>query len=204
MLCKCSVFGQHNKMAFPEVYILRHGQTQWNAQGRLQGHFDSELTDLGREQAMAQRAILERCDLTGARLWSSPLGRAVHTAQIVLPGWNIETHEDLAEIGIGAWAGQFLTDLPPEACQNHSSDGFLDLYDHAPGGEGLIGLHQRCVRFLHALTGPSVIVTHGITSRMLRVILMGGGCSDLSGVDGGQGVVFKIKDQLQTKLTFGA
>ena len=51
--------------SYPPLYILRHGETVWNAENRLQGHFDSPLTARGRAQAEAQNAILRARDLTG-------------------------------------------------------------------------------------------------------------------------------------------
>ena len=191
-------------MTMPELFILRHGQTEWNAAGRLQGGYDSPLTALGHQQARAQQAILAACDLEGFQVLSSPLGRALETAKIALPGQKIHRRHALREIGIGAWAGVLVSDLPQDARGNPSADGDLALYRSAPGGEGLGALFTRCQRFLQEIDRPSVLVTHGITSRMLRAILLGRGGDDLTDLDGGQGVVFKIKDQVQTKLVFGA
>ena len=53
------------EMSFPDLYILRHGQTEWNAEHRVQGGLDSPLTAQGREEAARQRALLAECDLTG-------------------------------------------------------------------------------------------------------------------------------------------
>ena len=91
----------------PEVLVLRHGQTQWNAEGRLQGHLDSPLTETGLRQAQRQNEILRPYDLTGFRFISSPQRRARLTAQIALAGIaaEIETSTELMEIGMGAWAG---------------------------------------------------------------------------------------------------
>ena len=60
---------------YPTLYILRHGETEWNLANRLQGHFDSPLTERGREQAAAQNAILKHCDLAGFSALSSPQGK---------------------------------------------------------------------------------------------------------------------------------
>jgi hypothetical protein len=74
----------------PEVLVLRHGQTEWNAEGRLQGHLDSPLTEKGLRQAQRQNEILQPYDLTGFRFISSPQGRAHMTAQIALAGLAAE------------------------------------------------------------------------------------------------------------------
>ncbi|MFG6531813.1 MULTISPECIES: histidine phosphatase family protein [unclassified Sulfitobacter] len=185
---------------YPTLYILRHGETEWNLANRLQGHFDSPLTERGREQAAAQNAILKRCDLAGFSALSSRQGRAVVTAEIALAGTGMEAAPDprLGEIGIGAWAG-----MPRETLlrQTPAARDSYDLYEHAPEGEGFAALHKRCQRFLDSLSGPHVLVTHGITSRMLRLILLGRTPAALREMQGGQGVVFRLENGQQERLT---
>ncbi|APE43217.1 phosphoglycerate mutase [Sulfitobacter alexandrii] len=186
----------------PPLYILRHGETTWNAMGRLQGHFHSDLTDLGRAQAETQRAILGARDTDGFDLVSSPQGRALQTARIVMrdmPG-HLRTDPALSEIGLGEWAGR---DRATLLAQTGAADGFA-LYELAPGGEGLDALQARCSAFIATLRRPAILVTHGITSRMLRLLLTGRPLADLRHVDGGQGVVFHVVDGRQYRLTLGA
>ncbi|UWR13827.1 histidine phosphatase family protein [Sulfitobacter sp. M368] len=186
----------------PPLYILRHGETEWNATGRLQGRFDSPLTKAGRAQAEAQREILQVNDLTGFSAISSPQGRAVQTARIACAGLidPIATDPALSEIGLGDWAGGIRADLIQSS---GASDGF-DLYELAPNGEGFAALHARCHRFLSGLTDPAVLITHGITSRMLRLILTGRPIRDLRDMAGGQGVVFYLENGKQKRLDLGA
>ncbi|MEM6277220.1 MAG: histidine phosphatase family protein, partial [Pseudomonadota bacterium] len=68
------------------------------------------------------------------------------------------------------------------------------LYEAAPGGEGLTALEHRCRAFLDDLAGPAVLVTHGITGRMLRALWLGLGQDGLDDLPGGQGVVFHLSD----------
>ena len=188
---------------WPETYILRHGQTLWNAQHRIQGGFDSPLTDLGRDQAARQGAILAGLDLAGFAGFSSPQGRAFVTAGIALAGHvaTIRTDDRLCEIRVGDYEGRVRQELPGGADVDFSEESALHLYDKAPGGEGFAGLHARCLSFLEDhRAAPMVIVTHGITSRMLRLILTGQGIEALAHVGGGQGVVFHIRDGRQKVL----
>lgn len=188
--------------ACPPLYILRHGQTVWNLEGRLQGRFDSELTAEGIEQARVQRRILQRLDLSGFAAISSPQGRAQATAQIALEGLlsPISTDAALSEVGLGDWAGESRAEM---MAQSGAPDGFA-LYDLAPGGEGLAALRERCEVFLRALNQPSVLITHGITSRMLRLILTEQSNRRLRQMEGGQGVVFHLADGRQKRLTLRA
>lgn len=193
-------------MAFPPVYILRHGQTVWNAEHRIQGALDSALTAQGRAQAAAQNSILARRDLSGITAFCSPQGRAFHTASIALDGLcaRIQTDARLAEIGVGQWTGMLRDDLVIDRPVDESDESALDLYERAPGGEGFAALRRRCVSFLAELPGPSVLVTHGITSRMLRLVLLNRDTSEIALLPGGQGVVFYLENGVQTKLSIRA
>ncbi len=181
-----------------ELYVLRHGETEWNVEGRMQGALDSALTPRGRAQAQRQAEIFQSLDLEGADIFSSPQGRAIETAKIALAVHmpDLRTDDRLREIGVGAWAGRLRCDLEPYGEAGSS----LALYENAPGGEGFARLALRCAAFLADLRKPAVIVTHGITSRMLRAIAMGGGIDDLAKMPCGQGVVYHIKNAVQKRL----
>ena len=95
-----------NTHLYPELYILRHGETLWNQQGRFQGQRDSPLTDKGRRQAMAQGKVLRSVKILPRIVFVSPLGRTLTAANLAAP--FIETHVKeprLLEINFGAWEG---------------------------------------------------------------------------------------------------
>ena len=188
--------------AYPDLYILRHGQTEWNAEHRIQGGLDSPLTRTGLAQAAAQQRILGGRDLTGYAAISSPQGRAARTAEIALEGLlgPIRYDARLSEIGVGEWQGLRRDDLVIDRVMDETEEGALDLYERAPGGEGFAALRRRCEAFLADLTGPAVLVTHGITSRMLRLVLLGRDISEIALLEGGQGNVFHLSGGVQTKL----
>ncbi|WP_298911745.1 histidine phosphatase family protein [uncultured Roseobacter sp.] len=190
----------------PPVYILRHGQTEWNAQHRIQGRLDSPLTEQGRAQARAQRQILGSCDLTGFQALCSPQGRAFHTASIALDGLvaAINTDQCLSEIAVGDWEGMRRDELIIDRPMDESEESALDLYERAPGGEGFVALHARCRAFLERLSQPSVLVTHGITSRMLRLIILEMDISEIGRLPGGQGVVYHLENKEMKRLSIGA
>jgi len=190
----------------PPLYILRHGETEWNAEGRLQGHLDSPLTPRGLAQAKAQHAILAAQDLSGFQAFASPQLRALTTASIALTGLlpQVETDTRLREIGVGAWAGRARQEIMIDRPLDESDESVFDLYERAPGGEGFTALAERCSAFLSALSTPAVLVTHGITSRMLRLLALDMDISEMAALPGGQGVVFRIFEGEQVLLTKGA
>ncbi|XDA96475.1 histidine phosphatase family protein [Sulfitobacter sp. LCG007] len=191
--------------AFPRLFVMRHGQTEWNAARRMQGWRDSALTDQGVAEALRQRNILSGCDLTGCTAISSPQVRALHTAALALQGLvhEIRTDERLKEIGVGEWTGMTADQLELRGATFGDDSGSLLHYDRAPGGEGFEALYRRCKAFLDDLRGPAILVTHGVTSRMLRLIVLGRAIRELDDIPGGQGVVYHLEDGRQQCLPIG-
>jgi len=185
-------------MTFPEIYVLRHGETEWNAQDRMQGWLNSPLTAKGLMDAARQHEIMRGQNLAGFDVVSSPSGRAFQTAGIALGPLveEIQTDKRLREIGVGEWAGRLRAGLP----QFEEPDGYLQQYDQAPGGEGMSGLEKRVSGFLADVSGPMVLITHGVTSRMLRWLVIGEAALDGPGPNGGQGCVYHLKEGVQTLL----
>ncbi|MEL6620354.1 MAG: histidine phosphatase family protein [Pseudomonadota bacterium] len=184
-------------MPFQPIYVMRHGETEWNAEGRFQGGLNSPLTALGRAQAEQLAATLATLDLDRFDVWVSPQGRAFETAAIALSrqATMLRTDDRLREIGVGDWSGKLRSEFAPAGhLLTDSPDGPLALYEHAPGGEGFAALRARCEAFLSDLTRPALCVTHGITSRMLRTVAMGLSVAGLGDLPGGQGMVHVVED----------
>ena len=191
-------------MAYPDLLILRHGETEWNREGRIQGEMDSPLTDRGRAQAAAQGRLMADRDLSGWAMWSSPQRRARTTAEIALPGHHVLIDPRLSEIAMGEWTGARRAEIAQQHPHLFDHDTDLTWYDSAPGGEGLEALYARTGAFLATLRGPAVLVTHGITSRMLRCHALGLEPGAFADLPGGQGVVYAILQGKQICLSEGA
>ena len=157
------------------IYLCRHGQTEWNREGRLQGRTESDLTPLGRLQAAAMADLL--FDLVArepAATWTlvaSPLRRARMTAEAIGQrlGLPIEFDERLLEIDVGEWSGRLRDEVRGENPHLAGDDawGFL-----APGGETYEGMMARIAEWL-ADQAPEperrlVVVSHGVAGRLLR------------------------------------
>ncbi|MEO9682643.1 MAG: histidine phosphatase family protein [Tateyamaria sp.] len=184
-------------MTYPDLYILRHGQTEWNAQERMQGWLNSPLTPKGKADAARQGEILQTLDLNGFAFWCSPSGRAVQTAGIACPmAESIHTDIRLREIGVGDWAGRLRSELPMPG----GPDPYMAQYEMAPNGEGLDAVSRRAAAFLAELKGPAVLITHGITSRAIRNIVIGPDALANPSVHGGQGCVYSLSGGVQEML----
>ena len=182
-------------MSLPEIFVIRHGETEWNRQGRLQGDLDSPLTERGRAQAKAVGALLRAEGITpdSHAFYCSPLGRARRSAALILGPGADRVIEDarLREISVGRWTGLDRAAILAETGLGEDAH-FMEFYLRAPGGEPLAQLHDRCRAFLETLTRPSVVICHGITSRALRAAAMGWGPERLADLPGGQGVVHHV------------
>jgi len=139
------------------LILVRHGQTQVNAEGRLQGRFDAPLTDLGRRQAAALADAMALAD--GARVVSSPLARARETAAGF--GLPVEVDERWVEMDYGEYDERPFAEVPVEVWQRWRTDASYA----PPGGESIaeVGARVRaaCEQLLpEAAERDVVVVSH--------------------------------------------
>ncbi len=151
------------------ICIIRHGETDWNSSGRLQGCEDIELNELGRMQAAQLAAYLSK------QQWdvviSSPLKRAYETAQIIasrisLP--NLIMHEGLRERDYGEASG-----LLPDERHKRFPDGII------PGQEEFEHLRERAIRALDEIAAQHsgkkiIVVSHGAFTNSILYTISGG------------------------------
>lgn len=155
-------------------FLLRHGQTAWNLERKNQGKEDIPLDDVGRRQSDQTVAALSH--LSFDVIWSSPLQRALETAQRFgqATGAAIRVDQRLVERSYGEWEG-----LTPEEIGAPYEEYRQDrvLY-RPPGGETGIEVFCRCVSFLHdALAEDArshLVVSHGGTIAFLTAALLHG------------------------------
>lgn len=161
-----------------KIFVLRHGQTRFNAERKLQGHCNSPLTATGKAQALAMGTQL-KSHLHGRnyRMYASPLGRAIETAHIICDeiGYcKTELHQEprLKEFSLGHWEEKPLFDLLEEKPNLlDSPDWFLQ----APDGESFYEVQSRVTAWLDETPGQQdlVVVSHGLTGIVLRGLLLG-------------------------------
>jgi 2,3-bisphosphoglycerate-dependent phosphoglycerate mutase len=148
------------------LILIRHGETRWNVEQRIQGQGDSPLTELGVEQAraLARRLARERFD----RLIASDLGRAMQTAQEIatVTGHEIIPDTGLRERHFGEGEGLTYVEIDRRYPGAFSRTATVDPDLVIPGGESRRQFHERVTAALEALaeTYPGetlVVVTHG-------------------------------------------
>jgi probable phosphoglycerate mutase len=165
------------------TYIARHGETVFNAARRMQGdQLDTPLTRTGFAQADAMGAMLARRlgRQPAIELWSSPSGRALQTLAIVAEhigaDWHGASHDRrLQEIDVGEWAGRSYADIMAD--QGSILDPHEALFSvRPPGGEWYDDIAARLQKWIDDtahLTADRLVIMHGMSSRVLRGMLLG-------------------------------
>lgn len=181
---------------FEIVYLARHGQTEWNLAGRRQGRLDSPLTAEGLNQARQVGATVAKLRIDG--LFSSPLGRAIKTAEICgreldLP---ITIVDELAETDHGQMSGLTSAEIKqrfPGSLERRSVDKYRWSF---PGGESYSDLDRRAAVALQQMAMKQVrhplIVSHEMIGRMLLRNLLRVDPEVLQTWSHPQGVVYQI------------
>lgn len=162
-------------MQTTRLYLIRHGQTDWNLRAALQGQVDIPLNETGRAQAAAARQMLT--DASFDAVYSSPLVRARETARLAtgLPDEKIISDERIKEISFGEWEGQSTKELGEKI-----EPFFLDPPHYVPpkGAESLEHLMERTGEFarfvLREHTGQTVLAAaHGAALHALITAALG-------------------------------
>lgn len=140
------------------VYLLRHGKTAWNLEGRYQGRSDIPLCEAGKQE-------LSPADFFPERVYVSPMKRAAETAQLLFPGVQLIAVPGLEEMDFGAFEGKRFRDLADD--QNYRAWVEGNCTAPCPGGEGREDFSRRvCDAFERLMAREReqlVIVAHGGT-----------------------------------------
>lgn len=143
--------------------LLRHGHTEWNRAGRIQGRTDIPL-DAEAQAQLAQLSLPPPWDR--AAIWSSPLRRAAETAQLV-SGRAPTTDPALTEMDWGTWEGQKRPDLHADPDCDYRPIEDWGWHYAPPGGESPAEVRARLLPWAEALTGDAVAVCHIGVMRVL-------------------------------------
>lgn len=193
----------------PTVYLVRHGETDWNVRGVLQGHRDIPLNDNGRAQAAHAGAVLaellarDNIQAADHDFHCSPIGRARQTMTILREvmgraedGVCIDPR--LAEITFGDWEGYTLAQLRERDPQRMSVREHDKWNFQPPGGESYRDGAVRVGAWYDGLTGDVIAVTHGGIARGLMVHLGVARAAAAPLVDVRQGVVYRLSPGTMT------
>jgi probable phosphoglycerate mutase len=194
----------------PIVYYVRHGETNWNVTGRLQGRRDVPLNARGRAQAMHCGEILRELftrdgsSVSAMDFVSSPLGRARTTMELVraplgLPADGYRIEPQLAEIAFGDWEGFTIAQLHTRDPQRIAAREHDKWHFVPPGGESYQAVSARVREWYEGLARDTVAVAHGGTARGLLAYLGIAKPAAAPLVDIAQGVVYVFEGGRMTR-----
>ncbi|HEX2045072.1 MAG TPA: histidine phosphatase family protein [Gaiellaceae bacterium] len=158
------------------IFLARHGQSDWNAARRWQGHADRPLNEAGRAQADALAERMDEIDLDA--VYSSDLRRARETAEVVAGRKNlpVQALRDLREVDVGSWSG-----LTRAEAEERFPEGFRRWLDGGPGwedGETYEEMSARIERAVRAIAAEHpdsrvLLVSHGGPIRAVHALALG-------------------------------
>ncbi len=161
-----------------DIYLIRHGETKWNAGGIFRGRADIPLNDKGKKQAKAVGKALSGLEF--AAVYASPLSRAIETASEVSAPHGIEPEIDdgLIDINYGEWEG---------VSNNEVREKYPDLHKQwlnapqtvtFPGGESIVDVAERALKATIKLARRQedetiALVSHRVPNKMILIAVMG-------------------------------
>jgi broad specificity phosphatase PhoE len=162
------------------LYLIRHGETDWNREARYQGQRDIPLNDTGRTQARRHGEVLQKLlpSIANFDFVCSPLFRSIETMRIIRSTLSLDPEDfrivpEIAELSYGHWEGELAAELSardPEGVAEKAADPF----GWRPrGGESYRDLENRVSVWLRDVTENTVAVSHGGVSRVARGALLG-------------------------------
>ncbi|MHB2169636.1 histidine phosphatase family protein [Alsobacter sp. R-9] len=185
----------------PRLFFIRHGETDWNAEGRLQGQQDIPINDRGREQAaLAGKRLASLRSDAGSLPWIvSPLGRTRETAEIAraaagLPRDGYDLDPQIKELSFGILEGKTWKEVrreQPELARQREADKWRFV---APGGESYERLTDRIGAWVATAPAEAVVVSHGGVARALMRLLCDLPPERVSGADIWQGRILLFEN----------
>jgi len=165
------------RCSFMQIYLIRHGQTDWNIRGKLQGSMDIELNQTGITQAKLLSNTLLNSDYNFSAIYSSPQKRAIQTAQILSELTKVKyvSIEGLQEINFGEWEGLTWNEIEERYPAQYKKWSVNQRYSKPPKGESYQELLNRVLPAIHKVIKRNrenvVIVTHRAVIMCLQCYL---------------------------------
>jgi len=185
------------------LILVRHGESEWNRAGRIQGQVNSPLTDLGINQAKAIRDYLSGILLNQElEIYTSPLDRAIQTAEIIAqgidhPSSKIIIEERLNDFSLGVISGTFgwdkVAEIFPEQAQLRLQD---PMRFHPSGGESGAEFEARLRSLLEDLMDDGTLklmVSHGIVNKFIRGILKNLSGKEIIDLGESQNTIYRLE-----------
>ena len=165
-------------------YIVRHGQTNWNILGKTQGHGNSDLTPKGENQALELSKAIKEYPID--YIYSSDLGRAVQTAEIIgsTIGVDVIQTPSIREMGFGDWEGLLIEEIKKDHAKTYETWRNQPHIVNIPNGETLHIIKDRVDAFIKELNEKYdnkhiLLVSHSVTVRVMLLSFLNSGVENI-------------------------
>ena len=165
-------------------YIVRHGQTNWNILGKTQGHGNSDLTPKGESQALELSKAIKEYPID--YIYSSDLGRAVQTAEIIgsTIGVDVIQTPSIREMGFGDWEGLLIEEIKKDHAKTYETWRNQPHLVNIPNGETLHIIKDRVDAFIKELNEKYdnkhiLLVSHSVTVRVMLLSFLNSGVENI-------------------------
>ena len=192
------------------LILVRHGESEWNRAGRIQGQLNSPLTDLGISQAMAISNYLSGIIINQElKIYTSPLDRAIQTAKIIAKGSDcfgseLIIEERLNDFNLGEISGTFGWDKVAEIFPEQAKLRLQDpMRFHPSGGESGADFEARLRSLLEELMGDGTLklmVSHGIVNKFIRGILKNLSGKEMINLGESQNTIYRLEQGEETEI----
>ncbi len=192
------------------LILVRHGESEWNRAGRIQGQVNSPLTDLGISQAIAISNYLSGIFINQElKIYTSPLDRAIQTAKIIAQGIDcfgseLIIEERLNDFNLGEISGTFGWDKVAEIFPEQAKLRLQDpMRFHPSGGESGADFEARLRSLLEDLMGDGTLklmVSHGIVNKFIRGILKNLSGKEMINLGESQNTIYRLEQGEETEI----
>lgn len=161
-----------------KLYLIRHGQTDWNVAGKIQGSTDIPLNETGKRQAACLAKGMEKRPVS--RVFTSTLSRAYETARAIGDSQNVPVYGlfELQEVNYGYWEGLTMEEIEQRYPKELQQWYLSPVEVASPGGETQTQVYERCKaainRILEQGDGDVAVVSHGATVVFLLEYMLDG------------------------------
>lgn len=179
-----------------QLYFVRHGQTEWNAIARMQGQWNSDLNEIGREQAETNGYLLASLGIE--RIFSSPLDRTRQTTEIINQHMSIPVDFDdrIMEWDCGDWSGHLYAEIADKWPVDWAALQDDRFHTRAPNGENYPDMFDRARPFLrdiHECEEQHIaIVSHGMIGKVMVSELLNLGEQETLAIHQSNDVIFRV------------
>lgn|SRR5690625_1494528 len=188
------------------LYFVRHGETDWNVENRVQGRCDSKLTNKGMKDIIDLRSLIKH--ISWQAVYSSPSERTLHTVALLTNNMkNVKRDNRIKEMSLGLFEGMTWEEIKQHDIEQYTNYWYAPHKFYLSSGESFYDVKERITDFLNDLrrqfqSGNILIVTHGVVIKIVQALAQNNELAQLwktPHVNGASLTIFKV-DQMSESL----